>query len=294
MRFKILNFAKYNPRGDVKNPSWVRLERTWWIDMFSWTADAQRVWFMLLGLVCDFEAGTGEIAVDFAASNLHLTESDVLEALSLLKAKKRLELEVTELDEINDHFLCMKCHASVEKSITNENSIDTAEMHSHDRARACAAVDDRARPSAGVTNETDGRTDGRDEGGGGAPRPDAAEPFRLSGADAPPRLGPTGLMKLWNEERGPLPEVQRLSKDRERAAKARIAENPDPGYWRKVIRRIAASSFCRGVNQRGWKADIDFLLRPGSAVKALEGKYDDRIAGQGSIDWSKIGEETPT
>ena len=30
---------------------------------------------------------------------------------------------------------------------------------------------------------------------------------------------------------------------------------------------------CFGVNDRGWKADFDFLIKVNNAVKVLEGKY---------------------
>ena len=87
----LLNFARYNPRGDVKNPSWVRLERTWWHDMYSWSADAQRVWFMLLGLA-SFKTGACDVEPDFIAGNLHLEISAVLASLDFLVTKRRIEI----------------------------------------------------------------------------------------------------------------------------------------------------------------------------------------------------------
>ncbi|MDW9568083.1 DNA replication protein [Sinorhizobium meliloti] len=43
-----------------------------------------------------------------------------------------------------------------------------------------------------------------------------------------------------------------------------------------AIDRIGRSRFCRGENDRGWRADLDFLCQPKSFVSILEGKYDDR------------------
>ena len=40
-----------------------------------------------------------------------------------------------------------------------------------------------------------------------------------------------------------------------------------------VFQNIEDSDFCRGRNDRGWKADIDFILREDKFVSALEGKY---------------------
>lgn len=39
---------------------------------------------------------------------------------------------------------------------------------------------------------------------------------------------------------------------------------------------IEASDFCKGRNDRGWKADIDFISREDKFVSALEGKYNGR------------------
>lgn len=41
----------------------------------------------------------------------------------------------------------------------------------------------------------------------------------------------------------------------------------------EAIAKVEASAFCRGDNDRGWKADFDFLLQPRSLVKILEHGY---------------------
>lgn len=83
------------------------------------------------------------------------------------------------------------------------------------------------------------------------------------------------LAQIWNEECGQLPKVQKMSSGRSKFARERLRENPDPEYWRQVVRRVSESAFCNGENERGWRADIDFMLRPDSHARAMEGKYDD-------------------
>jgi hypothetical protein len=100
-------------------------------------------------------------------------------------------------------------------------------------------------------------------------------------ADAPPLLAepaesPSSLQVIWNlEAHEDLPRWQENPPDRKRAEKARLKERPSIPEWRLIVRRISASSFCRGHNERGWKASPDWLLKPGTAAKVLEGKYDD-------------------
>lgn len=48
--------------------------------------------------------------------------------------------------------------------------------------------------------------------------------------------------------------------------------------WREALTKLGASDFCRGMNDRGWKADLDFLLQAKSFTRVLEGHYDNRGA----------------
>ena len=82
------------------------------------------------------------------------------------------------------------------------------------------------------------------------------------------------LVKIWNEHRGTLPECKGLGKERKRHSDARWKENPEENYWVDIVKRIAASPFCRGEGSRGWRADFDFFVRASTHLKVLEGKYD--------------------
>ncbi len=101
-------------------------------------------------------------------------------------------------------------------------------------------------------------------------------------ADEPSAPSPQEqLRQVWNDHRGPKLSEWRRSKHRDVPSRERLKDRP-LGEWPAVVRRIAASAFCTGTNDRGWKADPDWLLKPGTAVKVLEGKYD----GNGAVDLS--------
>ena len=91
-------------------------------------------------------------------------------------------------------------------------------------------------------------------------------------------VAPEGLMEVWNSNRGELPKALAMSPGRTRAAKARLSER-SLDEWQNVIQRIANSPFCLGRNERGWVASFDWLLRPDTALRVLEGKYDERKNG---------------
>lgn len=46
--------------------------------------------------------------------------------------------------------------------------------------------------------------------------------------------------------------------------------------WREAVAAIEASDFCRGHNNRGWVADLDFMLQRKSFDGLIEGKYANR------------------
>lgn len=88
------------------------------------------------------------------------------------------------------------------------------------------------------------------------------------------------LMQIWNSNCGALTQASRMTRERKTVCKIRWNEMPDESYWIAVAKRLAASSFCNGENDRGWKANFDFFLRAKTAVKALEGQYDPTPGGR--------------
>lgn len=93
---------------------------------------------------------------------------------------------------------------------------------------------------------------------------------------------PIELLKLWNTHAHPaLPRAQEITDARHKHATARLRERPELEQWHGVVERISASDFCRGQNDRAWVATFDWLLKPDTAVKVLEGKYDNRTPSTG-------------
>jgi len=70
-----------------------------------------------------------------------------------------------------------------------------------------------------------------------------------------------------------------VTASRRRSLLLRIEEHGLPVVL-DAVERIGRSRFCRGENDRGWRADLDFLCQPKSFVSILEGKYDDRSPHQ--------------
>ena len=88
----------------------------------------------------------------------------------------------------------------------------------------------------------------------------------------------TEAMEAWNQLASDLslPTITKFSANRRSKLAARLRDCGGIDGWRSALAKIRGSPFCRGDNDRGWKADFDFLLQESSFIKLMEGRYDDR------------------
>jgi hypothetical protein len=77
---------------------------------------------------------------------------------------------------------------------------------------------------------------------------------------------------FWDEVMKPKRKTAVTSK-RITALRARLKDPHFAENWRDAIRAIPQTPFLTGHNDRGWIADVDFILKPDSVVKITEGKY---------------------
>lgn len=85
-------------------------------------------------------------------------------------------------------------------------------------------------------------------------------------------------VKAWNAlaaSRG-LPKVQSLTATRKVALMLRLADLGGPQGFGDLLRKVQASRFLIGDNDKGWTADFDWILKPANMTKIMEGKYDNR------------------
>lgn len=80
------------------------------------------------------------------------------------------------------------------------------------------------------------------------------------------------FLKNYHETCVSLPKVMKLS-DKRRKAILKILNKFSKDDILDCFDRIEESDFLIGNNDRGWKADIDFILREDKFINILEGKY---------------------
>lgn len=92
---------------------------------------------------------------------------------------------------------------------------------------------------------------------------------------ASPSAQPTAddLKAAWNDiTKTPIPRCVELTPERRNHATARLRDRGFEGM-REVFRLIAANPFYRGENDRGWKPNFDWALKPANVLKVLEGAH---------------------
>jgi 5-methylcytosine-specific restriction endonuclease McrA len=67
-----------------------------------------------------------------------------------------------------------------------------------------------------------------------------------------------------------------LTAKRRQQLKVRWGEATWRDSWQSALERAGPSRFLNGDNERGWKIDLEFFLKPDSVTKIIEGKYDNR------------------
>jgi len=68
----------------------------------------------------------------------------------------------------------------------------------------------------------------------------------------------------------------RVTAKRQRALAVRWREDDWRANWRQALDRAGPSAFLNGHNDRGWRIDLDFFLKPDTVAKILDGNYDNR------------------
>ena len=92
------------------------------------------------------------------------------------------------------------------------------------------------------------------------------------------------FVNYWNGK-GNLPQVKSFTANRRQKLKARMSEKLFAEHWQQIIDKISVSSFCTGGNERGWRVDVDWLLKNAeNYTKVFEGKYDNRNGGDQPTD----------
>ena len=97
------------------------------------------------------------------------------------------------------------------------------------------------------------------------------------------------IIHIYNTNCGKLPKIQKLT-DKRKTAVNKLLKEFTIEQFEEICINANNSGFLTGKNDRGWKADFDFIIRPDKAVKILEGQYNNKKADK-MEDFKRMWEE---
>lgn len=85
------------------------------------------------------------------------------------------------------------------------------------------------------------------------------------------------IKDLYNNICVSLPQIKVISESRKKHIQARWKQyNYDLSVFEELFKKTQESNFLRGNNDKGWKADFDWLIKESNMTKVLEGRYDNK------------------
>lgn len=103
-----------------------------------------------------------------------------------------------------------------------------------------------------------------------------------------PKIDYSHIVELWVSNCPNLAKPTKMTDTRRAKLRTRLAEmgktrDEQMTVLEQVFKKIGESSFCNGENNRGWKADFDWIISNDSNwVKVIENKYANNAAGGAS------------
>jgi len=101
------------------------------------------------------------------------------------------------------------------------------------------------------------------------------------------------LIDLWNSNRGPMPELKKITKGtaRFKHVMARLKDHPDPETWLDVFTRMEQSDFVSGRSGAWNGGGFDWVMESASNVeKVLAGNYNPRPKEEKKDTWLERAE----
>ncbi len=81
------------------------------------------------------------------------------------------------------------------------------------------------------------------------------------------------IIDAYNESCGSLPKATKLTDKRKRAIRSCMAQGFTADEMCRAFRFAASTPFLTGENDRRWRANFDFIIKPDNMQKILEGAY---------------------
>lgn len=90
------------------------------------------------------------------------------------------------------------------------------------------------------------------------------------------------IVDLYNDTCVSFPRLKSLSDARKKAIKARLNTYTVEDF-KEMFRKVEASDFLKGKNNRDWRATFDWIIKDSNMAKILDGNYDNAGGNNGKV-----------
>lgn len=240
----IKDFSSYIKRGDIKAPTWFAVEHNLMLhpDFFKVNGDEVKAFLWIIGTAAHINKAKIRVYVEMCASQIVIPVESVRSCIEKLNGKR---WSVTDPSR--------SCTGNSGPASPTEQDTTRHYSTEHDTTEQDTTGD--------ITTEQNS------EG-------------IIQGAKAPPEL--PRLINIWNEHRGDLPAIKRLTTIRAKKIKDIWPKLTEP-EWIEAVKMVAKSDFLNGRTDRGdWCASFDWFIseskndRTPNYIKVIEGNFSKR------------------
>lgn len=179
-------------------------------------------------------------------------------------------------------------HCANQDSRRNNNQIQVITICNYAKFQLVKSAEQQAKRQAGQQASDKPATSQQQESNNETINPEE---------DKPPRRGPSSLDALRAFEQYNavalhlgLRQASKFTPERQKKITARLNVYGEDG-WKHALGQIQKSSFLRGHNDRGWRADLDWMLQASSFGKLYDGVYEDKPAKQANGSYAGLSQE---
>lgn len=182
----------------------------------------------------------------------------------------------------NGNVRHLKCESTLERLRLKSETNRAKSLKYHDSKKPIGKLKDKDKDKEKKEKDKKEKDLFSEEGEPSPPPPKKSlfmkeKPIKLEEGWHKSPLPPANVIEMWNDFIVGKNNTQahiRLTPDRKKIILVRSMEELVTGQdWYDYFDKISKDDFCMGNNDRGWKATIDWALRPKSVIKMLEGGY---------------------
>jgi hypothetical protein len=258
---EVCNWAKFNPRADVKSCSWFRMSNDFFSDpdFYDCTIDVRIVWIFILSIASRKMNSVIKLNTKMVSDTLKISEDQVLKSLDFLKNAESIEI-------LSDNVKSIRSNP-----IVNPMLLSATNERTNERDRADGSSDAQSHAEFFKTENHAEKNLPESE----------SKDFRNPKDSVSTILKPDHLIRYWDENltpKGfPSPPMSFTTPNLDKFFQINKLLREQGLSWLDYVQRVERSEFLT-KKKRGGPPAITWLLKDINYDDVMAGKYDNNMS----------------